>query len=302
MASPVEMVTDIISLKVPLLPISIRRRWERFCYTALLHGGVCAPGVRLLLDTSSRDRIRLEKWEDFCIYSILPEPIHQPHFLDHYHDLCDRFAITEFVYTVLIFTIAEIFLALRVYVLTRKNIYLALILVLLILAQLGLAFYIMSRGGSGHPDGASVSPINPSQLVNPNVLQVCVLIPVASTLKYDTIYLSLALSFDAFVFIATLIATFAAARQYRAKPWLRVIQRDGIIYFMAIFSSTLIWLLLGQVARPGLKLVNAILYLQLKKAGREEEPHHLFLGKGERPQTDMELQVIVSQHITSVMI
>ncbi|KAG6855932.1 hypothetical protein H0H87_009308 [Tephrocybe sp. NHM501043] len=94
--------------------------------------------------------------------------------------------------------------------------------------------------------------------------------------KYDTVYLSLALSFDAFVFIATLITTFAAARQYRAKPWLRVIQRDGIIYFMAIFSSTLIWLLLGQVARVsvsrrtpsrpsdqissqnGLKLINAM--------------------------------------------
>ncbi|KAG6811184.1 hypothetical protein H0H92_008624 [Tricholoma furcatifolium] len=151
-----------------------------------------------------------------------------------------------------------------------------------ILAQLALAFYIMSQGGSGAPADAN---IDPSNLANPQELQ---------------------------VFIATLIATFAATRQYRAKPWLRVIQRDGIIYFMAIFSSTLIWLLFNQIASNGLKLINAIpdliftsvminrLYLSLKKAGREEDPSNLYLGKSERCG-DMELQVMVSHHVTSVI-
>ncbi|KAG5721036.1 hypothetical protein E4T56_gene1014, partial [Termitomyces sp. T112] len=206
----------------------------------------------------------------------------------------------------LIFTISETFLALRVYVLTRKNICLALVFIFHLLAQLGLAIYIMSMGGTGLPYKKLDD--------NPSELQVCVLQPATQTMKYYTVYLALALSFDTLVFVATLFTTIAATRQYRAKPWLRVIQRDGIIYFMAIFSSTLIWLLLNEVGRSGLKFMNNIpdliltsvminrLYLSLKKAGNiENESLHLYLRKNQRPRTDVELQVVVSQHITSIV-
>ncbi|KAG6860722.1 hypothetical protein C0995_008165 [Termitomyces sp. Mi166 len=135
-----------------------------------------------------------------------------------------------------------------VYALSGKNIYLALIFIFHILAQLGLAFYIMSRGGA---------------------------------------YLALALSFDAFVFIATIIATFNAARQFHAKPWLRVIQRDGILYFMAIFSSTLLWVLFGGLAR------NA--------GSIEDKSPHPYLVRKRGSGADMELQVIVSQQVISVV-
>ncbi|KAF5383030.1 hypothetical protein D9615_004908 [Tricholomella constricta] len=216
---------------------------------------------------------------------------------------------TKFAYTVLIFTVAEVFLALRVYVLTRKNVYLAAILTLHILVQLGLAIYILSNKGSAvDVDSGEVSNL----LLDPNALQVCLLSSPQPAFKLDTVYLSLALSFDTFVLIATLIVTITATRQHPTNRWLRVIQRDGIFYFIVIFSSTLTWLLSGVIARPGVKFINAIpdlnftavminrLHLSLKKVGSEEEPVQVF--KNEAPRTDtIELEVMVSRQIMSTV-
>ncbi|RDB18386.1 hypothetical protein Hypma_000338 [Hypsizygus marmoreus] len=224
--------------------------------------------------------------------------------------LCNRFAVTEFVYTVLIFTIAEIFLALRVHVLTRRNRYISAFLALHILVQLGLAFYNLSLGG-----GAAQFPPFPN-LLDPNAFQVCILFPEDRALTLSVTYLSLGLSFDAFVLAATLITTISAARGHQAKRWIWVVQRDGVLYFLAIFSSTLIWLLFNQYGRSVLKLINAVpnlifisvminrLYLSLKKAGREDTRHTLvFFGRPERlHNTEVELQVMVSQQITSTML
>lgn len=80
------------------------------------------------------------------------------------------------------------------------------------------------------------------------------------SMAYCTGYLALALSFHALIFITTLITTFNAAQQFDAQPWLRVIQRDGVLYFVAIFSSTLIWLLFGEWTRVGSLIDNTFLW------------------------------------------
>ncbi|KAF5383008.1 hypothetical protein D9615_004883 [Tricholomella constricta] len=120
-----------------------------------------------------------------------------------------------------------------VYIITRKNFYLAVIFILQILAQLGLGLYIMSI---------------PWRIVALTI----------DSLKLDIVYLSLTLAFDSLVLIVTLTVTITAAQQSPTKHWLKVIQNDGILYFMAIFSSTLIWLMFGVAARDGLKFINAM--------------------------------------------
>ncbi|KAF8067955.1 hypothetical protein FPV67DRAFT_1494382 [Lyophyllum atratum] len=223
--------------------------------------------------------------------------------------ICNNYAITEFVYTVLMFTIAEVFLALRVYVLTRKSKCLAVISVIHIVAQIGLSLYIMSRGGTAEQYLGKQIPV--PGLIDDNAFQLCGLLPSGNVGTLDTVYLSLALSFDAFVFIVTIITTIRAARAHPTKRWLRVIQRDGIMYFMAIFSSTLIWVIFGKVARDSLKLINAApdliftaiminrLFLSLRRAGREETVQQQFLGNHEHRREEVELQIIISQQILS---
>ncbi len=78
-------------------------------------------------------------------------------------------------------------------------------------------------------------------------------------------YLCLSLAFDAFAFLGITYGVVSRARNsgggYHLVPVLKVVQRDGIMYFFVLFSSNLVWLLLLLHAPVGFFAIHPYLAL-----------------------------------------
>ncbi|KAJ7151221.1 hypothetical protein C8R46DRAFT_1304998, partial [Mycena filopes] len=156
---------------------------------------------------------------------------------------CNRFAIVEWLQTLLIVVPAELVLLLRVYALTKKNKYLFAFLSAIIVVECVIVFYAMSIPGTNN---ALVLPHVPI-----DSFRVCILF---SDPKMDTAYLSTSIAFDCIVFAITLIST---ATHRSQTSILNTIRRDGTLYFCVILSGNVVWMALAINGRPGLKLINA---------------------------------------------
>lgn len=67
------------------------------------------------------------------------------------------------------------------------------------------------------------------------------------------IYIATSIGFDALIFILTLVFPVKATRGRPSSPLLRIIERDGSLYFMAVLIWNLFWLILelyGRVRLP----------------------------------------------------
>ncbi|KAJ7274906.1 hypothetical protein C8J57DRAFT_1313057 [Mycena rebaudengoi] len=168
--------------------------------------------------------------------------------------ICNRFAIVEWLQTLLIVVPAEMVLLFRVYALTNRNKLLAAFLGAVIAVEIVIVVYAMSLPGTNNA--------LPLPNINLDPFHVCILF---SDPKMDTVYLSLAIAFDSIVFIITIISTItdsAAAARSRSRPnahttLLKTIRWDGTMYFCVILSGNVAWMVLAVYARPGLKLMNA---------------------------------------------
>ncbi|KAJ7027978.1 hypothetical protein C8F04DRAFT_964527 [Mycena alexandri] len=156
---------------------------------------------------------------------------------------CNRFAIVEWLQTLLIVVPAEMVLLLRVFALTNRNKHLFAFLTSIIIVQCVIVFYAMSIPGTNN---ALVLPHVPI-----DSFHVCILF---SDPKMDSAYLSTSIAYDCIVFAITLIST---ATQRSKTSILSTIRRDGTIYFCAILSGNVVWMALAINGRPGLKLLNA---------------------------------------------
>ncbi|KAJ7509429.1 hypothetical protein B0H11DRAFT_2216349 [Mycena galericulata] len=158
---------------------------------------------------------------------------------------CNRFAIVEWLQTLLIVVPAEVVLLLRVFALTNRNKYLLGLLVSLVLLECVIVIYAMSRPGN-------------NALVLPNVpldsFHVCLLY---SNPKMDTAYLSTSIAFDCIAFAVTMARTVKSNSSRSPSPILQTIRWDGTLYFCVILSGNVVWMALARNARPGLKFMNA---------------------------------------------
>ncbi|KAJ7599206.1 hypothetical protein C8J56DRAFT_1093588 [Mycena floridula] len=218
---------------------------------------------------------------------------------------CKHYAVTQFVHTIVAFTIAEVFLTLRAHVLTGKKKMLTTLLGVHILVQICLGVYVVSRGGNSRD---ILPPLNLMLQY-----QICMPFPKDNVAGLNIAYLCLALSFDILVFILTLTVTVSAVRTYPALRVMKVIQLGGIYYFVGIFTLTLIWAFFSMLAEPDLRMINAEpdmiftallinrLYLSLKDVG-----HNQMLAvtqRGHRQRMDSQtLQIIVSQQVSQQLL
>lgn len=62
-------------------------------------------------------------------------------------------------------------------------------------------------------------------------------------------FLSLSLTFDGIAFLVILAVTFSSSQSYNFMPVMKIIKRDGVMYFFVLFSSSLVWLVLLLRAR-----------------------------------------------------
>jgi hypothetical protein len=78
-------------------------------------------------------------------------------------------------------------------------------------------------------------------------ITVCFTLP--SSVKAFVSYIIMSLVFDGFVFAATSIYSFMASKSCRPMHLLQAVRRDGILYFLVVFSSQLAWVLCLQYGR-----------------------------------------------------
>lgn len=216
-------------------------------------------------------------------------------------NICSHYAVIQFIHLAIGFTLAEIFLTLRAHVLTGKRKFLTALLTFHIVAQVILAIYVVSRGRRAEPIPFPLS-IMPQY-------QICLSAQRDGML--DLAYLCLALSFDVIVFILTLQVTVTTAKSFPRMRVMQVIQRGGISYFVAIFTSTLVWVFMSLLAEPNYKMINAEpdmiftaifinrLHLSLKKVGLNRDTIRYHDSDHRRHMNTPTLEVLVSHHITS---
>ncbi|KAJ3807066.1 hypothetical protein F5876DRAFT_68418 [Lentinula aff. lateritia] len=151
---------------------------------------------------------------------------------------CNRFAIVEWVQTLLVTIPAEIVLLIRVNALASRR-YLTIALWAIIMAQFIIVIYAMSQPGQN------------LGLPLPNI-------PID---QFHVFLTTLVITVDHGCSVwpngSTLPTPFGEARFRPANSvLLSTIQRDGIIYFCAILSGNIVWLILSLNERPGLKFMN----------------------------------------------
>ncbi|KAK7046609.1 hypothetical protein R3P38DRAFT_2689033 [Favolaschia claudopus] len=163
------------------------------------------------------------------------------------YEVCNRFAIVEWLQTLLIVVPAEVVLSLRVYAFSNKNRYLFAFLMSLILAECIIVFYAMSLPGTNDALELPHIPLDS--------FRVCILY---SDPKMDTAYLSTSIAFDCIVLALTLFFTASSiSGSSTTNALVSTIRRDGTLYFCVILSGNVVWMALAINARPGLKFMNA---------------------------------------------
>ncbi|KIJ99770.1 hypothetical protein K443DRAFT_101667 [Laccaria amethystina LaAM-08-1] len=159
---------------------------------------------------------------------------------------CNRFAIVEWIQTLLVVIPAETILVYRSYALSNRNKFVVGFLITIMSSQCVAVFYAMSRPGT---NGALQIPI-----YNVDPFHVCILF---SDPHMDTAYLSLTIVFDVIVFSLTLHRTASDAFLSQYSDLLWTIRRDGTVYFCVILAGNIVWLFLALFSRPGLKFMNS---------------------------------------------
>ncbi|CAK5276869.1 unnamed protein product [Mycena citricolor] len=206
-----------------------------------------------------------------------------------------RYGFMETFETVTLTTTAQLFIALRVYAITAKHQLFPAFTILVLLAQWGIAIYAMSQSSLGTDQVALLLPVRrdidssvaatiPALPVLPTIdpYHICIFISTLTVTPYVKAFLGLALAYDTIAFLVIFGVTLRRQRSYKLLPIIQVIQRDGIMYFLILFSSNLLWVLLIQYAPPALKflhnqpamLVSSVMItritLNLKKASQSQ--------------------------------
>ncbi|KLO12087.1 hypothetical protein SCHPADRAFT_941492 [Schizopora paradoxa] len=142
----------------------------------------------------------------------------------------------------------ELILTLRVSALYSQSKFVLAYLLLLLFVQLAVGLWTLSRPGSGP------LPLPPVDL---DAFTGCFYVSAPNLTKISTGCLWIEIAFDLSVFGLTLARTLRAVADDEALGLVRTVFRDGILYFLVIFSTNLVWALMVIFAPVGLKYINA---------------------------------------------
>ncbi|KAK7689838.1 hypothetical protein QCA50_006477 [Cerrena zonata] len=174
---------------------------------------------------------------------------------------CDHFVRYEGSMTVIGLNTTALMMFLRVYALYPRH-YGILAFVLLVFAiELGVNAWLLSHG-------AAVRHNTP--------IHACTMIFDDSVKRFSSASAYLPLLYDTVVVLLTLNRTLSHIRKRTASKIMRVLLRDGLLYYSVIFAINLVLTIMIAAAPPGLQNVTAQLTvammsritLHLKKQGR----------------------------------
>ncbi|KAF9462324.1 hypothetical protein BDZ94DRAFT_1309791 [Collybia nuda] len=188
---------------------------------------------------------------------------------------CSRYGFVESIQTVLLTSTAEIFIAIRVYAITRKNLVFPCIAGLILASQWAIVLFATTLSTPDYPAlllSRDFPPLPTLPEIDP--FHVCIFISTLTAVPFVKAFISLTLAFDGMAFLIILLVNFRSSSSYN-MPMMKVIQRDGTVYFLVIFSSNLVWLVLLLHARLALKFIQnqpAMMYVQTLTLGETVIP------------------------------
>ncbi|KAK7683085.1 hypothetical protein QCA50_013758 [Cerrena zonata] len=167
-------------------------------------------------------------------------------FHDRWPDsVCDRYILyPEILKIFTAFVIGVIFI-LRLYSIYSRSVPVLVTFSLLLAAELGTKIWAFTDG---------------TRLILPPQLDGCILVGRSPSGERMVYTWAAELVFDTLVFFATLYRTIHLYRNSQggtAQSLIRVIMRDGILYFAVIFGTNVVTVTMFVAATPDLKVVNA---------------------------------------------
>ncbi|KAF9009732.1 hypothetical protein BDQ17DRAFT_1323254 [Cyathus striatus] len=163
--------------------------------------------------------------EQLTTYVLTTDICLTAYFSPAWTDICKRFSVVELLHVFIILTLAEMLLCVR----TRGMV-----------AQTSV---MLNKASETAFDICS--------------FQICVFIPTSNVTRLILAYLALALTFEIFAIIAIFYFTGSTCdRILPLSPWIRVVRKGGMIYFVIKFISTLILIVIILKAPDTLKLIT----------------------------------------------
>ncbi|KIK60241.1 hypothetical protein GYMLUDRAFT_261592 [Collybiopsis luxurians FD-317 M1] len=176
---------------------------------------------------------------------------------------CYRYGFVEQIETLIMGTIAEALVLLRVYALSGRKTYILIIAFLIILTQWILLIYQDAKYVNGTSDLAVLlfaRKLDTSALPTlPDIdaYRLCIAVPGTDIIQVGTAFLSLYIVYDGLAVIAIVYFVMQQAKGFHVAPIVHLIQRDGLLYFAVMFSSNFVWLITTlHAGRPGLKFIQ----------------------------------------------
>ncbi|KAF8990617.1 hypothetical protein BDQ17DRAFT_1414003 [Cyathus striatus] len=174
--------------------------------------------------------------------------------------ICKRFSVVELLHVFTISTLAEMLLCVRIHALTMKDKFVSALFGILVLAQMILALCITLSGTREMVAQTSVMLNKASETaLDIRSFQICVFIPTSNVTRLILAYLALALTFEIFAIIAIFYFTGSTCdRILPLSPWIRVVRKGGMIYFVIKVISTLILIIIILKAPDTIKLITIV--------------------------------------------
>ncbi|KAF9643936.1 hypothetical protein BDM02DRAFT_3191066 [Thelephora ganbajun] len=168
----------------------------------------------------------------------------------HSPQVCDKTSILALVFFAWATLVAQVFLIVRIYALTRRNRIITGFFVMLTTAQSILGAIFLAS-----PDNAAIRL--PEIKLEP--FYICLF---ASNIRLESAYTSVSLAFDSCAFITIVVFAYrslspSSVKNFRFTGVVRTVVQDATIYFAVIFSSHLILTMFIFFARDSLKLTPA---------------------------------------------
>ncbi|KAJ3932179.1 MAG: hypothetical protein NXY57DRAFT_1038620 [Lentinula lateritia] len=171
--------------------------------------------------------------------------------------LCLRYGYAEQLETLVMCTIAEMLVLLRVYALSGNNRTVIICAIPLIISQWGLLFYVCSQSANGTANlTLLLGPSDVTTLPDIDAFRLCISVPPLDVVPYGQAYLCLLIAYDGLTVLAILYIVAGQSDNLHLMPILKLIQRDGLLYFAVMFTSHFVWLMLTLYAPTGLQFIH----------------------------------------------
>ncbi|KAF9548085.1 hypothetical protein CPC08DRAFT_715674 [Agrocybe pediades] len=203
-------------------------------------------------------------------------------------EICSHYSGMKAVAVMLTTFVAEIIITLRVYALCHGLKMVLAVSGTLMAGQWAIVIFIVSQTWNPGkqfqtPLGSLLNTISTTpELMKNQIFHYCMNIKAFAFPEYLVAVSAVSLAFDTLAFITIMGISIHSRRAYGVYTMMRTVQRDGAMYFFAMFSGNLTWLLLVLYAPGVLKImqveptfvisgimINRIT-LNLKRAGQKD--------------------------------